>query len=178
MDEMFISAIQIFACNFAPRNFAFCNGQLISIAQNTALFALLGTTFGGNGQTTFALPNLQGRVPLGMGQGSGLQNYVLGQTGGEVNHTLTLTELATHNHPFLVNNTIANVPTPVNSSAIALAADINGDAGSLFNSSAPNTALSAGSVGFLGGNQAHFNEQPYLSLNFCICMFGIFPSRN
>jgi microcystin-dependent protein len=178
MDQMFISAMAIFGFNFAPRNWAMCNGQTLSIASNTALFSLLGTTYGGNGTTTFALPNLQSRVPIGQGQGPGLSNYVLGQAGGEVNHTITSGELPAHNHPFNVNNAIANLATPNSGSAIGIATDINGDAQMLYNTLVPNIVLSANAVGVSGGGQAHNNQQPYLGLNICICLFGIFPSRN
>jgi microcystin-dependent protein len=178
MDEMFISAISVFGFNFPPRNWATCNGQIIGIAQNTALFSLLGTTFGGNGTTNFALPNLQSRVPTGMGQGPGLQNYVLGQQGGEANHTLLLTEMAGHIHPLQISNVQGNINVPVVGNTIATVADINGDAGKLFNVSLPNISLAANTIGQTGGSQAHYNEQPYLGLNICICMAGIFPSRN
>jgi microcystin-dependent protein len=178
MDQMYISAMAIFGFNFAPRNWAMCNGQIMPIAQNTALFSLLGTTFGGNGQTTFALPNLQSRVPIGMGQGPGLQNYILGQVGGEANNTLAASQLPAHNHPFNVSNSIANLATPSAGSAIGLATDINGDAQTLYSTIAPNITLSTNSVGLGGGGQSHNNQQPYLGLNICICLFGIFPARN
>jgi microcystin-dependent protein len=178
MDEMFISALAIFGFNFPPRNWAQCNGQIISIATNTALFSLLGTTYGGNGTTNFALPNLQSRVPIGMGTGSGLQQFVLGQVGGEANHTLLSAELPAHNHSLLVNNSTANLQSPTVVSSIAVATDINGDVQTLYNTAVPNIALSANSVGLSGNGQAHYNEQPYLGLNICICLFGVFPARN
>lgn len=179
MDQMYISAIAIFGFNFAPRNWAMCNGQIISIAQNTALFALLGTTYGGNGTTTFALPNLQGRVPISQFQGPGLSPYTLGEMGGEPNHTLITTEMPLHNHTFMVNSSPGNTTVPVNgTSAIGVVSDINGDGETLYNNSTPNISLMASSVGVAGGNQPHENQQPYLGLNYCICMLGVFPSRN
>lgn len=178
MDQMYISAMAIFGFNFPPKNWAYCNGQIISIASNTALFSLLGTTFGGNGQTTFALPNLQSRVPIGMGQGPGLSPYSLGQNGGEANSTIVASQLPAHSHPFNVNNSTANLATPNTNSAIGLATDINGDAQTLYSTSVPNIALSANAVGLAGGGQAHNNQQPYLGLNISICLFGVFPARN
>ncbi len=178
MIDMYISAIAIWGCNFAPRNWAFCNGQIISIASNTALFSLLGTTFGGDGRTTFALPNMQSRIPLGMGQGPGLSPYVLGELGGEPSHTLVTAEMPAHTHSLVVNNTAASVQVPVNGSTIAAATDVNGDGQMLYNAVAPNTALSTSTIGFTGGSQPHPNDQPYLALNFCICTFGAFPPRS
>jgi microcystin-dependent protein len=178
MDEMFIGAMAIFGCNFPPKNWAFCNGQLIPIAQNTALFSLLGTTFGGNGTTNFGLPNLQSRIPIGQFQGPGLQDYTLGQMTGEENHSLLLNELPSHTHNMLVNNLDGDINIPTASSAIALANDINGDKGMLYSNLAPNTILASTTIGQVGNGLPHSNLQPYLAVNVCICLFGVFPSRN
>jgi microcystin-dependent protein len=180
--EPFIGEIKIFAFNFAPRGYSFCSGQTLSISQNTALFALLGTTYGGNGQTTFVLPDLRGRVAIGQGQGNGLSNYVLGQVSGSENTTLLATNMPAHTHTAQVNvnNTAANVATPVAGSSLAAAKDVNGDNASIYTATAPNTALSSGSVtvGVAGGSQPFSNLQPYLALNYSIALQGIFPSRN
>lgn len=180
--EPFIGEIKIFAFNFAPRGYSFCAGQVISIAQNTALFSLLGTMYGGNGQTTFALPDLRGRVGVGQGQGPGLSNYAIGQVSGTENTTLTINNMPLHTHTAQanVNNAAAGVAVPVAGSSLAAAKDINGDNTSIYTATAPNTALSAGSVtvGPAGGSTPFNNLQPYLALNYSIAMQGIFPSRN
>ena len=167
MADPFLSELRMMSFNFAPKGWAFCNGQLLPINQNQALFSLLGTTYGGNGQTTFALPNLQGKVPTHTGQG-----LTLGGTGGEQAHTLVTPEMPAHTHQ-------ANA-TSVNTSA----SDLPGN--NLLGNSAPNnfygavqapTALRGDSVTTIGGSQAHPNMQPYLVLNFCIALQGIFPSQ-
>ena len=167
MAEPFLSEIRIMSFNFAPKGWALCNGQLLPINQNQALFSLLGTTFGGNGQTNFALPNLQGKVPIHTGSG-----FTLGQSGGEQNHTLTSAEMPTHNHTLQAssNNGSAIIPT-----------------GNLLAGSTPQpyhvadanvTSMHAASVTNVGGSQAHQNMQPFLALNFSIALQGIFPSPN
>ncbi len=165
MSTPFIAEIKIMSFNFAPKGWALCNGQLLPINQNQALFSLLGTTYGGDGRVTFGLPNLQGRVPFHMGSGLNL-----GQTGGETAHTLNIAELPAHTH------------TPVGSSDNPSAAS---PAGNLWASSSgggysatPNTAMNPASVLNAGGNQPHDNMSPYLVLNFCIALQGIFPSQN
>ncbi len=184
MDE-YIGIIKMFAGNFAPRGWAFCNGQLLSIAQNTALFSILGTTYGGNGQTTFALPDLQGRVPLGTGQGPGLSNYTLGEMAGTESTTLLITNLPPHNHIITVeaNNSEATTSAPVNGSSIAatvvpVGRDRNEAFG--FNAEAPNTILNGDTAKCapVGAGQPIGNIQPYLAMNYIICLEGIFPSRN
>ncbi len=178
MPEGFIGMIVLYGCNFAPRGWSLCAGQLIPIAQNTALFSLLGTTYGGNGTTTFALPDLRGRVPVGMGQGPGLSNYVIGEQAGSENVTLLQTEMPQHNHGFKVANTSSSLAVPAAGASIANYTDINGDGGQLYKSLSPNIALHPASVGNAGGNIPHNNMQPYLTMNFCIAMQGVFPARN
>jgi len=165
MAEPFLSEIRIFSFGFAPRGWALCNGQLLPINQNQALFSLLGTTYGGNGQTNFALPNLQGRTPIHMGN-----SHLLGEAGGEQAHTLSVSEMPTHTH-------IANAST-ANGSTNFANGNILAAAGNLY--AAPNslTTLNPTSITNVGGSQAHLNMQPFLTLTFCIALQGIFPSRN
>jgi microcystin-dependent protein len=174
MSEPFLGQIQAFGFNFAPRGWAFCNGQILPIAQNTALFSLLGTTYGGNGQTTFALPNLQSRVPVHFGQGPGLSPYDLGEQAGSETVTLTTNQIPAHQHAvtFLTNSSEGGQNSP---------------AGNYFGKADPGTYASTHDntltgaqppTGIVGGNQPHTNIQPYLALNFCIALEGIFPSRN
>jgi microcystin-dependent protein len=170
MSEPFLGMIIIVPYNFAPRGWAFCNGQILPIAQNTALFSLLGTTYGGNGQTTFALPDLRGRFPNSSGQGPGLSNYDLGQVSGTESVTLTVNQLPGHTHPF----------APPCSSQPASSSKPSGlvpSAGGTYNN-APDGALGAGTTGPAGGSQPTGIMNPYLTLNFCIALEGIFPSRN
>ncbi len=174
MSESFIGEIRIFGFNFAPRNWAMCNGQLLPIQQNTALFSILGTTYGGNGTTNFALPNLQGRAPIHQGQGPGLTQRFLGEEGGTTNVTLSNTGLPMHTH-FSANTGAGNQSSPTNHSwaaAKALRQTVN------LYSSTSNATISPGSPSLAGGNQPHNNLSPYLVLNFCIGLFGVFPSRN
>jgi microcystin-dependent protein len=168
MSDPFIAEVKIFAGNFAPRSFAFCNGQLLSIAQNTALFALIGTIYGGNGQTTFGLPNLQGRAPMHPGNGPGLSPRQLGETGGSETVTLTSAQLASHSHP---------VRAASNATSAAPAGNFFGSA-PMYNTGGNTVAMAADSVTESGGGQPHNNMQPYLAINFIICLQGIFPSRN
>ena len=181
MSNPFLGEIRIFGFNFPPRGWAQCNGQLLSISQNTALFALLGTTYGGNGQTTFALPNLQGRVPIHQGQGPGLSNYVMGQTAGEENHTLIANEMPQHQHPVSPacsaedgDRSAAKNSFPASPLSTVGGAAVNAYAGS----ASPSTAMGTTPSGPAGGSQPHNNLQPYQVVNFCIALAGIFPSRN
>jgi microcystin-dependent protein len=157
--------------NFAPRGWAFCNGQILPIAQNTALFSLIGTTFGGNGQTTFALPDLRGRFPNSSGQGPGLSNYDLGQVSGTESVTLTVNQMPAHGHavapPGSTNSPTASKPTN-NVPAAGNFYDAGPGAVTMFNYQ----------TGLAGGNQPTGIMNPYLTLNFCIALEGIFPSRN
>jgi microcystin-dependent protein len=167
MAEPFLSEIRIFSFNFPPKGWAFCNGQLLPINQNQALFALLGTTYGGNGQTTFALPNLQGKAPIHSGAG-----HTLGETGGSSSVTLTQQQMPQHLH--FMQGTSQDASGPVPSGGLLAKAN------NMYES--PNsgnlTTLNPGSVSNVGGSQPHNNLMPYLVLNFCIALQGIFPSRN
>jgi len=166
MAEPFLSEIRIMSFVFAPKGWALCNGQLLPINQNQALFSLLGTTYGGNGQTTFALPDLRGRTPIHVGQG-----HTLGEQGGEQAHTLSIAELPQHVHT--AQATSATGDTPV--AAGNLLAD---SPSQLYGAPSALTALNPTSVTTVGGSQAHLNMQPFLTLSFCVALQGIFPSRN
>lgn len=165
MAEPFLSEIRIVSFNYPPRGWAFANGQTLPINQNQPLFALIGTYYGGNGQTTFQLPNLQGRVPIHYGR-----SYNIGQQVGEYSHTLTLQEMPQHNHNAFGSPTNANQPVP-NSAVLGTAANVYRGYDNL-------TPLQTTSISMTGGSQPHNNMQPYLVLNFCIALVGIFPSQN
>ncbi len=170
MAEPFIGQIALLPYNFPPRGWAFCNGQLLPISQNTALFSLLGTTYGGNGQTTFALPDLRGRVPVSSGQGPGLQDYTLGEQSGVESVTLTQGQMPLHNHGANCNTGDADQGGPGNNFLAS---------GSVYAASAtPGQTLNPAMIAAAGGNQPHENRPPYLVLNYCIALEGIFPSRN
>jgi microcystin-dependent protein len=179
MSDAYIAEIRIFGFNFAPKSWATCGGQTLSIAQNTALFSLLGTTFGGNGQTTFALPDLRSRAPIHWGTGSGLPSVALGQNGGEENHLLISQEMPSHNHTFGATTAAA---TKRAVSGDVFADDVDAQQVDYFAAfNAPNSSyvnLNPLSMPPAGGSQPHNNMQPYLVLNICICLNGIFPSRN
>jgi microcystin-dependent protein len=166
MSEPFLAEIKIVSFNFPPKGWAFCNGQFLPINQNQALFSILGTTYGGNGQTTFALPNLQGRSPIHTGNG-----FTLGQSGGETSHTLIVSELPAHTHTVRASSANANAGfTAGNTWAPAGGSNIFGSSG--------DTALHPSVLSSVGGSQPHANVQPVLALNFVIALVGIFPSRN
>jgi microcystin-dependent protein len=170
MGTPIMSEIRIMAFNFAPKGWAMCNGQFLPINQNQALFSLLGTTYGGNGQTTFALPNLQGRAAMHMGQG-----HLQGETGGQEAHTVTLGEMPAHIHPATadVKSGDNTVFTPAN----AYMADTGSTL--LYSAGSNNmVAMSPQMVLAVGGSQPHENRQPFIALNFCIALQGVFPSRN
>ena len=181
MAEPFLGEIEVFPFGFAPKGWAFCAGQILPINQNTALFALLGTTFGGDGISNFALPDLRGRVANAFGQGPGLAPYTLGQTGGQETHTLTLNEMAAGGHSHAVNakNNGNTGGTNAPSDAVTLGSGYASEAGSpavnIYSSAAPTVAMAA--LAPVGG-QAHENRMPFLALNYCIALQGIFPSRN
>lgn len=171
MAEPFLAEIRIMSFVFAPKGWALCNGQLLPINQNQALFSLLGTTFGGDGQVNFALPDLRARTPVHVGSG-----HTLGERGGEQTHTLSIAELPTHAHALNASNSDGDAPVPFsNGQGNVLAAN----ASAFYNpSNHPLVAMEAGSVTSVGGSQAHLNMQPFLALNFCIALQGIFPSPN
>lgn len=180
MDEL-IGTIKLFAGTFAPRGFMYCAGQLLPISQNAALFSIIGTTYGGDGRTTFALPDLRDRVPVGAGMGNGNVglNARLGQQGGQVTHTLTAAEMPNHSHGVVASNANASISAPVNGASIAKPGSVDGRTFNEtlgFNTDAPNTELHP--TGASGGSQAHNNMQPYVGLSYIICVNGIFPSRN
>ncbi len=175
MSSPFLAEIRIFGFNFAPRGWAFCNGQIMPISQNTALFSLLGTTYGGDGKSNFALPNLQGAAPMQAGQGSGLSLRNLGQTGGAQTVTLLETETPAHSHG-VVGVAGAGGQGPA---ANTTWSDANQRGVSAYTaSSAQNVPMSPQSLSVAGGSQPHNNMMPYLVLNFCIALQGIFPARN
>lgn len=164
MAEPFLSEIRMMSFAFAPVGWALCNGQLLPINQNQALFSLLGTTFGGDGRVNFALPDLRGRVPIHVGSG-----HTLGERGGAQSHTLNISELPTHTHVANATTNTGNIPVPTNNILADSPSQLYAPAGNL-------TALSPGTVANVGGSQAHLNMQPFLTINFCIALQGIFPS--
>jgi len=170
--EPFIGEIMLVPYNFAPRGWAFCSGQILSISQNTALFALIGTTFGGNGQTTFALPDLQGRAALGQGQGPGLSQYVMGEENGVETVTLTTPQIPAHTHSLRVATDPATGIDPSGAYPAPTAGAVGNEYGT-----AQAAPLAANAVGPTGGGQPHSNMQPYLTLNYVIALEGIFPQR-
>jgi microcystin-dependent protein len=180
MSEPFLGEIRMVGWNFAANGWALCNGQLMPISQYQALFALLGTTYGGDGITTFALPNLQGRVPIHQGTGVGLSPYTIGQSSGSENITLLANQMPTHNHLMGVSNLPGTVSDPTN----AILAQGNSGAGrspvpvSNYVSTAAAGTLAPAAISSSGGNQPHSNIQPFLCINFIIALNGIFPSRN
>ena len=171
MAEPFLSEIRIMSFNFAPKGWAMCNGQFLPINQNQALFSLLGTTFGGDGRVNFALPDNRGRTPIHVGSG-----HTLGERGGEQAHTLSISELTTHTHVLSVvqTGTVSGNKTGAIGAALSTSTPNN-----IYSSAISNlVSLNAGTVTSVGGSQAHLNMQPYLTLNFCIALQGIFPSQN
>ena len=181
MTQPFVGQIMMFCGNFAPIGRAFCDGQLMAISQNTALFSLLGTYYGGDGRSTFALPNLQGSVPVHMGQGPGLSVYQLGQSGGTQNVTLLATQMPAHSHVFSASTASATSPSPsdqlpakptaANASAYAVSQSLP------YPALAPQT-MNPQSCSVVGGSVAHNNMMPTLFITFVIALVGIFPSRN
>jgi len=175
MQDPWLGEIALVAFNFAPQGWAFCNGQLLSIAQNTALFSLLGTTYGGDGQSTFALPNLQSRVPLHFGQGTGLSAYPLGATGGVESVTLQTAQIPAHTHSYTPQASTAG-GAAVSPAGAFWAESASGD--TIYQGGNSNTQMKAQALGNTGGGQAHENRQPLLALNYVIALQGIFPSRS
>ena len=166
MAEPFLSEIRIMSFVFPPKGWALCNGQLLPINQNQALFSLLGTTFGGDGRVNFALPDLRGRTPIHVGSG-----HTLGERGGEQAHTLSIAEIPTHTHVFNASTNVAPAGVPPGTSLLAQSA------GEFLYGAATNlVAFAPNAISNTGGSQAHLNMQPFLTLNFCIALQGIFPS--
>ncbi|QOC22935.1 phage tail protein [Wenzhouxiangella sp. AB-CW3] len=167
MTQPYIGEIRIFAGNFAPSGWKFCDGSLLPVSENEVLFQLIGTSYGGDGQTTFALPDLRGRIPLHQGN-----DFVLAQSGGAETVTLTSNQIPSHNHALLASAEVANDPNP--------GGNVLGEqsATSHFHGGNPQAAMASGSVTPVGGGQPHDNVQPFLCVNFIISLFGIFPSQN
>jgi microcystin-dependent protein len=177
--EQFIGEIRAFPFNFAPKDWALCNGQLLAVSSNTALFAILGTTYGGNGTSTFGLPNLQGRVVVGAGQGPGLRFWELGEMAGEDNVTLLSTEMPFHSHSITGMNNPGTQPAP--SDTAYLSRDIRGGSGVIQymqTGGTPATPMAPNALGVSGSTMPHDNQQPFQVLNYCIALRGIFPARN
>jgi len=178
MAEPFLGEIRMFGGNFAPAGWAFCNGQLLSIAQNSALFSLLGTTYGGNGQTTFALPNLQGRFPMHWGQGAGLSPRMIGQMGGSESVTLLASQMPAHTHVASAVTQDGNTDVPTGA-VWAKGVDGSGNPVSNFASGVnPTTTMSPAAIGQTGGGQPAPLVNPFLCVSFIIALQGIFPSRS
>jgi microcystin-dependent protein len=181
MGTPYLGEIRMTSFNYPPKGWAFCNGQIMSIQQNAALFSLLGTFYGGNGTQTFALPNMQGRTPVHMGQGNGLSPYTIGQFGGVETVTVLSNEMPVHTHLVNASSNYGTSDAPTGNvlgvtNAGTASAPIAGQLD--FVSTAPNTTMEATTIGQQGGTQPHSNVQPYLVINFIIALVGIFPSRN
>ena len=166
MSQPYVGEIRMFAGNFAPAGWALCAGQLVPISENEALFNLIGTTYGGDGQQTFALPNLQSRIPIHIGQ-----NFVLGQTAGEEQVTVTTQQIPAHSHAMSANTASGTQASPAGNT-VAASTSV-----ALYNGNAPDQALAAQTVQTVGGSQPHDNMQPFLVLNFIISLFGVYPSQ-
>jgi len=175
MTDPFLAEIRMFAGNFAPNGWALCDGQLMSISQNTALFSLLGTTYGGDGRVTFGLPDLQGTAPMQQGQGPGLSDRFLGETAGETAVQLIASEMPTHTHQVNAVDASGDVTTP--DGALWASAMIGRVGTNMYSSAAPNQLMSAMSTGISGGGLPHNNMPPYLCVTFIIALQGIFPQR-
>jgi microcystin-dependent protein len=172
MADPFVAEIRIFPFNFAPRGWAWCDGQLLPLSQNTALFSLLGTTYGGNGKSNFALPDLQGRAPMHPGQGPGLSLHDLGETGGSETVTLLQSEIPSHSHALRASLDDGDLAIPTPNRSLG-----KSGGGNLYASGNPNTSMSNQALPPAGGNAPHNNMQPYLTFFFCIALQGVFPPR-
>ncbi len=186
MANQYLSEIRMMSFNFAPKNWAFCNGQLLPIQQYQALFSLLGTTYGGDGIRTFGLPNLQGCVPLSFGTSPAGNSYALGQTAGEASHTLLLQEIPSHNHGMMAKagpaelNAAGTKPAPAVTLGEGAAAKQGGGStvATIYGTSPATGTMAPNALATEGGSQPHSNQQPYQVINFCISLVGIFPSRS
>ncbi len=176
--DPFLGSLLLVPYNFAPQGWAFCNGQLLPIQQYSALFSLIGTTYGGDGVSNFALPDLRGRVPISAGQGPGMQNYVLGQNGGAENATLGVTQLPAHNHAVNVATAAATGKDPANQFLATVPGAAGPTAVNIYGSGPANSTLNAGAVSSTGSSQPVDIRSPYLTLNWIIALVGVFPSRN
>ncbi len=172
-DQPFIGEVKMFAGNFAPRGWAKCDGQLLAISGNEALFSILGTTYGGDGRTTFGLPDLRGRVPMNWGQGAGLSNYVWGQQGGNESNTLSVAQMPGHTHPVNASTGDGNQSTP-GGNLMAGTKILDPE----YSDGTADVTMNANMIGSTGGNQAVENRQPYVTVTFIIALEGVFPSRN
>lgn len=173
MSEPFVGEIRMFAGNFAPRGWAFCDGQLLAVSQNDALFSLVGTIYGGDGRTTFGLPDMRGRVPVHAGNGPGLSSRRLGAKAGSEEETLTVNQIPSHTHNLLATTNLANSP---NASTNTLGTSTTVDF--YIENDPPSTALNTQSITNVGGSRSHTNLQPFLCINFIIALVGIYPSRH
>lgn len=172
MSEPFLAEIRLVGFNFAPRGWAFCDGEILPINQNQSLYSLMGTTYGGDGRTSFALPDMRGRVPIHVGSSNG-QSHLLGSKGGEETHTLSAAEMPQHNHPFNASTVQGATDIPAAGQVLARSArDVYRDQVTSL------IGLVSGSIANVGGGQAHNNMQPSIVLNFCVALRGLFPSRN
>ncbi|UBM59616.1 tail fiber protein [Marinilongibacter aquaticus] len=171
MSEPYVGEIRMFAGNFAPRSWAFCDGQLLAVSQNDALFSLFGTIYGGDGRTTFGLPDMRGRVPIHAGHGPGLSSRNLGSKGGVEKVTLTTNQMPSHGHKTKASKALANTASP-ESAVLATSSQV-----SLYFADPPNQNMRTDAIDSVGGSQSHTNLQPFLCINFIVALFGIYPSR-
>jgi microcystin-dependent protein len=170
MSQPYVGEIRMFAGNFAPAGWMLCQGQILPISENETLFNLIGTTYGGDGQSTFALPDLRGRVPIHMGTGAGV-TYALASIGGAEQVSVTTQQIPTHSHPYLASTALGNANSPQNNLAA------NSTLVTAYYETSAKTAMGANSIGSTGGSQPHDNRQPYLCINFILSLFGVYPSQ-
>lgn len=171
MSEPFLAEVRLMGFNFAPRGWAFCDGQILPINQNQSLYSLLGTTYGGDGRTSFALPDMRGRTPIHVGRSNGGGDHQLGQKSGEETHTLSAAEMPQHSHSLRASSDLVSSNDP--SGRV-----LGNNQGDIYHALATPTPMASGAVANVGGGQAHENMQPYIAVNFCIALQGLFPSRN
>jgi microcystin-dependent protein len=172
MSQPYVGEIRMFGGNFAPAGWEFCNGQLLAISENDILFTILGTTYGGDGQSTFGLPDLQGRLPLHMGQGPGLsQNYQIGEKAGVEQVTITVQQTPSHSHPLVASNSPGTSKDPVGNTPAVSEGDV-------YTGGSSGNPLNAQAIPPAGGSQPHENRQPFLTVSFIISLFGLFPNQN